>query len=67
VASLLAECEGKGRVASWKGPVETFLAYLVAHEAHHRGLVLASLRIAGLKAPPEVVYGLWEAWGRERR
>jgi uncharacterized damage-inducible protein DinB len=66
VADLLEACEAKGRVPSWKGPVATLLGYFVAHEAHHRGLALASLRLSGFKVPKEVVYGLWEAWGKER-
>jgi uncharacterized damage-inducible protein DinB len=63
VGAFLAECEAKGKVPSWKGPPATFLSYLVAHEAHHRGLVLVTLRQAGQRMPQEVVYGLWD-WGK---
>jgi len=63
IARFLEACEQAGKVKAWKGPPETFLAYLVAHEGHHRGLALAALRAAGHKLPQEVVYGLWD-WGK---
>lgn len=64
VERFLEDCEAGGRVPSWKGPPVTFLGYLVAHEAHHRGLVLVALRVCGHSPPEEVVYGLWD-WGKK--
>lgn len=63
MADFLAACEEAGRVRGWRGPPASFLGYLVAHEAHHRGLALVALRMAGRKVPKEVVYGLWD-WGK---
>ena len=56
---------GKGKVPSWKGSAATFLCYLVADEAHHRGLAMVAMKAGGRKLPPEVVYGLWQ-WGKKR-
>jgi len=67
IASLLEACEAEGRVRSWRGPPATFLAYFVSHEGHHRGLATASLRLSGFKVRQEVLYGLWQEWGRERK
>ncbi|NUN53694.1 MAG: DinB family protein, partial [Planctomycetaceae bacterium] len=64
LAGALAEAAAKGKVPSWKGTPASWLAYFCAHEAHHRGLALAALRVAGVKVPKEVVYGLWEGWGK---
>ena len=63
IAAFLERTEAKGRVRSWDGPPATFLGYLIAHEAHHRGLAMVALRIAGHKLPSEVVYGQWD-WGK---
>lgn len=60
---LIAKCEAAGKVSSWKGrPPETYVAYHVAHEAHHRALVLVSLRASGEKTPEPLKFGLWEGW-----
>lgn len=63
IVAFLEECEAAGKVKSWKGGPATFLGYMVAHEAHHRGLILVTLRLAGRKLPQDVVYGLWD-WGK---
>ncbi len=60
VGVFLDRCEGAGEVANWDGPPASFLAYLVAHEAHHRGLIMAALRASGHGQPDEVINGLWE-------
>lgn len=65
IGAYLDSCEEAGQVKGWDGPPASFLAYLVAHEAHHRGLILATLRAAGYRVPQEVVYGLWQ-WGMKR-
>lgn len=65
VEGYLAECGQTGRVKSWKGSPATFLSYLVAHEAHHRGLAMVAMRAAGRKLPEELVYGQWD-WGKRQ-
>ncbi len=41
-----------------KGPV-TYLAYFVAHEAHHRGNILLTLKTSGHPVPKDDRYALW--------
>lgn len=65
VARFLEASEAAGKVKSWKGPPATFLSYLVAHEAHHRGLAMVAMRVCGRKLPQETVYGQWQ-WGKQR-
>jgi uncharacterized damage-inducible protein DinB len=65
IEEMLRATVAKGKVPSWKGPPATWVGYFVAHEAHHRGLALAACRVAGVKIPQEVVYGLWSAWDAE--
>lgn len=65
VAAFLEQSEAAGTVPQWNGSPATFLGYMIAHEAHHRGLVMVALRAAGHKVPSEVVYGQWQ-WGKKR-
>ena len=64
VAKYLDVCEKVGQVKHWDGPTASYLGYLVAHEAHHRGLAMVALRVADLKLDDEVIYGQWQ-WGKK--
>jgi len=63
LAELFEAHADADELKSWKGPPATFLGYLVAHEAHHRGLVMVALRAAERKPPETLVYGQWD-WGK---
>ncbi|MEM7039572.1 MAG: DinB family protein [Bacteroidota bacterium] len=65
IAAFLDQIEEKDKVPSWKGNPASFFGYIVAHEAHHRGLAMVSLRISGHKMPQEVIFGQWD-WGKKR-
>ena len=65
IARFLEECEASGEVKYWNGSPATFLSYLVAHEAHHRGLAMVAMRISRRKLPQEVIDGQWQ-WGKKR-
>ncbi len=62
IAGLLADALAGGRVKGFKPHPAAFFAYLVAHEAHHRGQIAQALRLAGHPLDPKVAFGLWE-WG----
>ena len=51
------------RVKGFGATLPDFAAYLIAHDAHHRGQVLAILAREGKGVPAAVSHGLWE-WGR---
>lgn len=46
--------------------VTHFLAYHVAHEAHHRGQIVMVARQLGYRLPAEVTNGLWH-WSKRAR
>ncbi len=50
IAQYLEECEAAGDVKYWSGPPATFLSYLVAHEAHHRGLAMVATAVLRTEA-----------------
>ena len=59
---LEAALRGDGRVKGFKPDVAGFLAYLLAHDAHHRGQIAILARQLGHPLPRGAMFGLWE-WG----
>ena len=57
-ASLAAD----GRVKGFKPDVAGFAAYLIAHDAHHRGQITMLARQAGHAVSQKTMFGMWE-WG----
>lgn len=53
---------GNGRIRSFKPDVAGFLAYLIAHDAHHRGQITMLARQLGHPLPQKAMFGMWE-WG----
>lgn len=45
-----------------KGPI-AFLGYLIAHESHHRGNILLTLKERGCQPDKDVRYAIWD-WDR---
>ena len=54
--------ESDGRVKNFKPDAASFLAYLLAHDAHHRGQISMLARQLGQTLPQSVNFGMWE-WG----
>jgi uncharacterized damage-inducible protein DinB len=55
--------------ADWQNfptDLEHFLAYFVAHEAHHRGQIVMLARQLGHRLPSEASVGLWQ-WTKRSR
>ena len=52
-----------GRVKGFKPDVVSFLGYLIAHDAHHRGQIGMLARQLGKPIAKEAMFGMWE-WGR---
>jgi uncharacterized damage-inducible protein DinB len=51
-----------GKVPNFRPDVVSFVGYLIAHDAHHRGQIAMMARQVGHPVPPKVTFGLWE-WG----
>jgi uncharacterized damage-inducible protein DinB len=59
---LQASLEADGRIKGFRPDVAGFFAYLVAHDAHHRGQIAMLARQAGHPIPQKATFGMWE-WG----
>jgi uncharacterized damage-inducible protein DinB len=59
---LRASLSGGGAIRGFKPDAGSFLAYLLAHDAHHRGQIAMLARQVGHPVPQSVGYGLLE-WG----
>jgi len=61
VARWIEEGLAAGEKARSPGPHRT-LAYFVAHESHHRGNVLLTLKLAGHAVDRDTQYAIWGLW-----
>jgi uncharacterized damage-inducible protein DinB len=61
-ALMCRALEGNGRVRNFRPDVAGFFAYLIAHDAHHRGQITMLARQLGHPLPQKAMFGMWE-WG----
>ena len=58
---LAAVLEGEPKRRGFKKGVFTNLGYFIAHESHHRGSILLTLKTSGHKLDQATQYAIW-AW-----
>ncbi len=55
--------DGKPKRRGFKRGLHTTLAYFIAHEAHHRGRVLLTLKVTGHTVDRTIAMSIWD-WDR---
>ncbi|MBE2280584.1 MAG: hypothetical protein IAE91_09345 [Ignavibacteriaceae bacterium] len=50
-------------IKGFKKGAFNMIAYFIAHEAHHRGNILLTLKQSGVKISQEIKYGIWD-WNK---
>lgn len=55
--------DNDGKIKGFKKGLLPLLGYFIAHEAHHRGNMMLTLKHSGEKIPDIIKWGLWE-WGK---
>ena len=53
---------GKPKRRGFKKGIFTTLSYLVAHESHHRGNIILTLKQSGHSLHKDAAYGIWGLW-----
>jgi len=56
--------EGQTRRKGFRHGLPAALAYFVAHESHHRGIILATLKHCGHPVPTDARYAMWGMWDK---
>jgi len=63
---VAASLAAGGKVKNFPPDVAAFVAYLISHDAHHRGQICMLSRQLGHRLPNEVTFGMWE-WNKRRQ
>ncbi len=59
---LRASLSGDGAIRGFKPDAGSFVAYLFAHDAHHRGQMIMLARQVGHPVSQSAMFGMWQ-WG----
>ncbi len=59
---LLQQAAVTGKIKGFKPHPTAFLGYLLAHEGHHRGQIMITLKQNGHMVDKKIQFGIWE-WG----
>ena len=63
IAEWMGSADDDGKLKGYKRGVIFLLSYMLAHEAHHRGSILLTIKQCGIKVSDKLKWGIWE-WGK---
>lgn len=56
-------CADGGRISGFKRSIVSLVGYWIAHESHHRGSILLTVKQAGFPLGDDLKWGIW-AWDK---
>ncbi len=63
MAEALSGAGEDGKIKGYKKGVGNMLSYFIAHEAHHRGSILLTLKQTGHSVDRQLLYDIWD-WNK---
>jgi uncharacterized damage-inducible protein DinB len=62
ISDMLERGIQAGKIRGFKPHPEGFVGYLIAHESHHRGQIILTLKENRHLPDKKILFGIWE-WG----
>jgi uncharacterized damage-inducible protein DinB len=63
IARWMETADDEGKLKGYKKGIIFLLGYMLAHEAHHRGSILLTVKQSGIKLSDKLKWEIWE-WGK---
>ncbi len=60
IAQWMGTADDEGKLKGYKKGIIAMLGYMLAHEAHHRGSILLTIKQSGIKLSDKLKWQIWD-------